>query len=309
LLFIANLCVLIAFVLFYRYAQERTGIRKESDSERGVKSFPDSALMIMAFWPTTFFWRMGYSESLFMALSLSAFRGMQVGRSPWLIALLIGAATSTRSVGVALLPPFLWYLYRYSRDHSSFIFKSLILAPLACWGLIAYLLYLWLAFDDPLIFATTQQYWRIHPPSEGLWDKLTALLSMEPIWSVYVPGMPGYWHDQGTPTSAMINWQFANPIYFVLAGLLVAIGFWKRWLNAPEILFSIGLLLIPYLTRGYEMCMSSHGRFASVVFPVYFVLGNLYQRLPNYGGTMLLIFISALYAAYVSTFVCGYLVF
>jgi hypothetical protein len=59
---------------------------------------------------------------------------------------------------------------------------------------------------------------------------------------------------------------------FLQALLLVALGLRKRWLSSGEASFSVLALLIPYLTRGYEMGVGSMGRFVSVAFPTYLVL-------------------------------------
>jgi hypothetical protein len=56
---------------------------------------------------------------------------------------------------------------------------------------------------------------------------------------------------------------------------LIAVGARKGWLTAYEVLVAIPLLGIPYVTRAFEMGMSSHARFAAVVFPAFIVLGHL----------------------------------
>ena len=86
--------------------------------------------------------------------------------------------------------------------------------------------------------------------------------------------------------------------------MLVFIGARKSWLTGPEIVLSVLLLAIPYVTRAYEMCMASHARFAAVVFPAYIVLARLLAPLPQWVTwavigvfTMMLMTWTALYAA------------
>ena len=62
--------------------------------------------------------------------------------------------------------------------------------------------------------------------------------------------------------------------------------------------------LAPYLTRAYEMSLASHARFATVVVPVYLVLGRLLHNKPEWlrgsvlsGLALLLMAWSALFAA------------
>ena len=112
-------------------------------------------------------------------------------------------------------------------------------------------------------------------------EKLLALASWEPIWSVYLPGTGGYWRGFGDQSLPIFNLQFMNPIYFVGTAALVGIGAWKRWLTCYEILMSVPLLAIPYVTRAYDNAMLSHARFAAVVFPAYIVAGHLLAKLPR----------------------------
>jgi hypothetical protein len=81
---------------------------------------------------------------------------------------------------------------------------------------------------------------------------------------------------------------------------LVGYGAWRRWLSAEEMLFAAGVLLIPYLSMGYEGCLHSHARYTTVAFPVYLVLGRLLAALPPlYAATVLALsgFLLGTYAA------------
>ena len=54
----------------------------------------------------------------------------------------------------------------------------------------------------------------------------------------------------------------------------------KKWLNAQEVSLGLLLLVIPYVTRGYEMCMGSMGRYAAAALPIYIVLGRILYGVP-----------------------------
>jgi hypothetical protein len=112
-------------------------------------------------------------------------------------------------------------------------------------------------------------------------DKIIALMTFEPLWSVYVPRSDAYWANTVKSIEAPFNLQAANPVYFLIAVALVAYGAWRRWLNVYEVILSAGLILIPYETRAYEMCMASQGRFMAAVFPTYIVMGHLLCRIPS----------------------------
>jgi hypothetical protein len=76
----------------------------------------------------------------------------------------------------------------------------------------------------------------------------------------------------------LFSYTFANPIYFMIAVILLVIGSARRWLSTVEVLLSVSLLLIAYVGRSYEMGMAGGSRFASVAFPIYLVMGHLLTR-------------------------------
>jgi hypothetical protein len=90
---------------------------------------------------------------------------------------------------------------------------------------------------------------------------------------------------------------------------LVLLGWKKGWLTCYEVLLGIGLLLIPYVTRAYEISMASSGRFAAVVVPGFLVLGQLLHS-DKSGRWAILLYVSAFaMTVYASLFAANYLVF
>ena len=360
LVIVANVCCLAALVLMGAYLGARDqgsgvgGQDSEGDAlaaslaTRGAGSgtvgrpattaeWQSYALLAMGLLPTTFFWRMAYSEAMFLCAAIGAMYAIARGWRIPIVALIVGFATATRPVGVALLAPLVWYVWQKCSEDSlaaSFTTRveqppeqegqspfshrapkkgtvpwrfALTLAyaiPLGCWGLIAYMIYQWIVFGQPLAFALTQADWRFRPAAP-LGEKLMALASWEPIWTVYVSGKFGYWGGDSVG-DALFSLQFANPIYFVGTAALIAVGAWKRWLTTYEVLLSIGLLAIPYVTRAYDTNFASQGRFAAVAFPVYIVLGHLLARLPLVVSGALLALSGFLMAAYAVLFATGH---
>jgi hypothetical protein len=88
--------------------------------------------------------------------------------------------------------------------------------------------------------------------------------------------------------------------------VLVVIGARRRWLNARELLLSAGLLLMAYGLQASRACMSSHARYASVVFPVYIVLGQLLHRAPAPLAAALLAISGLMLGIYSAMFVSWY---
>jgi hypothetical protein len=269
LVVLANLCLAATFVLLAAYVRRRYG------------DAPDQmvllTLLALGLLPTTFWFRMAYSESPFVMLTVLSLYLMERRAPLPLIAATMGLATGIRPTGIALLAPLAWHLWQRMPGVRAAVWGAVLL-PLSCWGLLAYMLYQGLAFDAPLAFAQAQDSWRLRPgvPWE---DKIFDLLTLEPLWSVYDPASPCY--AGKSPQAAIFNLYFANPIYFVLTAGLVGLGAWKGWLSMAEVMLSAALLLIPYLTHAHEACMQSQGRYAAVVFPVYLVLACLLRRVPE----------------------------
>jgi hypothetical protein len=273
------------------------------------KRFPAAApklaglvLLSMTVFPTTIFFRMTYAESCFFFVTVSALLAMECRWPLSVVAAIIALATASRPVGVALIPVFWLHVWQRFPNWRGAVLRWIAFTPIALAGLIAYMGYQYSAFGDALAFAKTQEHWRkIGHSSTG--EELLALLSHEPIWSVYLSDSRAYWRRLEPGPSAATNLAFANPIYFLLAITLVMLGAWKGWLNSRETLLAALLIFIPYIMRGHEMCMLSQGRFMAVVFPIYLVMGQVLSRIPSPYAAMvvgLFVFYLAIYSMHVA---------
>lgn len=265
------------------------------------------SLASAAFFPTAFFFRMAYSESTFLLLAVLTLYGIVRRWSPIWIALIVGLATAARPVGVVLLLPFVAYLCQFKVQGLRSKVGLVGLVALACWGIVLYTAFLWSEFGEPLAWAKSQLMWR-NRPDAGILEKGMALATLEPIWSSYGATCSCYWMQPGQPDFAIFSMRFWNPIYFLLAAILLGVGIRARWLSREEALVGIGLLLVPYLTRGYEMCMESQGRFVAVVLPIYLVLGQLLARLPAPVAVAIVALSALMMAIHAAAFAVGYVV-
>lgn len=269
LLIVSNVCLAALFCLTAKYVS----LRYPEDTT----NLTGYVLLALGLVPTTFFFRMAYTESLFLLLTALVLYGMIRQWPVVVIALVVGAATATRPVGVGLIPVLMLHVWHRSRFHWAFLARAAILSPIACWGIAAYMGFLYLELDDPLAFAHAQDAWQLRPPS-SLVERLLSLATLEPIWSMFDPTSPGY--RSMREHHALFSLRLVDPLFFLGAVALTATGAFKRWLSDYEIITALFLLLIPYTTNGYEQYMRSMGRYASAAFPVYFVLGHLLSRIP-----------------------------
>ncbi|QDU39491.1 hypothetical protein Mal4_38360 [Maioricimonas rarisocia] len=323
MLLTAHLYLIGAFLLMAAYLKGRTPALTTATR--------DCVLLAMGLFPTTLYFRMSYTESAFLFCMLLAMLGMQRRWPNTIIAAAVGLATAARPVGVALLLPFAWYLWRQefpsSRQPSAvdevtpeslvpeerprgslfrLMLRGLILGPVCCWGLLGYMAWQWRHLDEPLAFVKTQQHWyERQPPVERLKYALS-LATLEPMRSVYDPDCSCYWRNDPPENNPLLNLQFMNPVLVLLTWGAIAWGAFRRIITPRELLLSLGLLGIPYLIHAYRACMSSEARYAAVVFPFYIVLGTALARCPDAIRTMLYSGSAVLLGLYSALFVSWY---
>lgn len=297
LLLVSHLFLAGTFVLLASYLRDRRDLGAD-----GI----DWSLLAMGLFPTTLYFRMGYSESCFLFFILLAMYGIRRRWPLFAIALTIGAATASRSVGVAGALPFLWHLWRISPTPTAFAVRAGMYVPVCMWGIASYMAYQQYAFGDALAFVQTQVHWHERPALEGVWRNLWAWGTLEAYRDVYDPNCPCYWGKVSPRENPLFNLKFLNPVFAVFALSAVAWGRWKKWISIPEFLLSLGMLGIPYITHAYWACSSSEARYASVVFPLYIVIGYALRSAPPAFGGLLAALSGAALFAFTSLFVAWY---
>ncbi|OYV82987.1 MAG: hypothetical protein B7Z73_16640 [Planctomycetia bacterium 21-64-5] len=104
LLIVSNLSLLVAMAMLAFYARDRC--------RGGPDDLADYVLLATAFFPTGCFFRLAYSESTFLFVAILAMYAMLRRWPFWAITLVVGTATATRPVGLALLAPFAIHVWR-----------------------------------------------------------------------------------------------------------------------------------------------------------------------------------------------------
>jgi hypothetical protein len=297
---VSNACLLVSFVLLSGYVRDRLGLTDSQDVAM--------VLLLFGLWPTTVFFRMAYSESLFVMLSLLVLFGARQRWPLTFLAAIAGLATATRSVGVALVP--VVWLCVWKRDGTWLrkLLRIAALTPIAVWGLAGFMAYQWILFDDLLAFVHAQDRWAIRPNKPPV-EHILGLLTLEPVRDVYDPNEVVYWGRREAEVGPLFSLGFANPIYFLGTGVVLSLGTIKRWLTVEESVFGLGLLLIPYCLHSYRIGMQGHGRMAAVVIPFYLVLGRLLLKLPTDTQVAVLAVLATLLFAYSGLFATWHRIF
>ncbi len=114
-------------------------------------------------WPTSFFLGAEYTESLFLFLVIVAFWSAEK-KCWWMAGVATALASSSRVVGIFLIPALLielWQQQRFSRNFGSMIkhhWPELFWIGFGSLGLLSYMTFLQLSeFHDPLYFAHVQK--------------------------------------------------------------------------------------------------------------------------------------------------------
>lgn len=226
LLVMANVACVAAFAALYRLTLFDYG------REAAVR-----CIVIVAIFPTSYFFHLGYAESLMLATSAGSFLAARQGRWAWagLLALL---ASLTRPTGIVLVPALLVeYLqqngFRMRAVRPSALY---VLTPLI--GAVFYLALNHLVFGDALRFLSLQQsifFKQLDWPWKGLASDLTGLKGANPSSQVMTSG--AHLASLVLFTSLLI-WGSVRlrPCYSVyLAGLWVLTFCYSFWLSIPRL--------------------------------------------------------------------------
>jgi hypothetical protein len=254
---------LATFVFLYRLAESKIG----ADGAR-------RAVLYLALFPMALFLQAVYSESLYLMLTVVAFRAAE--RRRFLGAgLACGLALLTRPVAMALLPALTIFAWRSAQPRRNL--ARLAVAPLV---FALYPLLLWAQRGDPWTFLHAEGYWsrKVSPagPLGGAWDGLRAgWAGIRQIASD--SHVHSYWPEvQGTDPMrvAVVNLECLAALGLFT---LLAIVAWRRF-GAPYGLFSAMSLAIPLSMPSDRWPLLSLPRLGLGIFPLFLALAVIGGR-------------------------------
>src|SRR5665213_3620434 len=71
--------------------------------------------------------------------------------------------------------------------------SALLVGPLACWGLAAFMGYQLWRFGTPLAFGKAEMVWRVRPSPESIGASFVKLITFETIRNPYKSASPRFW--------------------------------------------------------------------------------------------------------------------
>jgi hypothetical protein len=248
LLVVANTAAVLAVLLLFRL------VRRHRDDDVAFV-----AVAVLSFYPGSLFLSAGYTEALALFLMLCCFTLLD-SRRYVAASIAAGLALATRSVGVVLLPVILWELWLgFRTDCKRVVVYALGCLAIASAGLWLYMLYLGLAFGHPFAFADAQAAFN---GDTSLASRSIAALTLQPFRHLRFTDFS---------PSGLDQWFFILLMALTIAGC--------RRLRPSLTLFSLGVLLVPYLTlSGGPGEFTSMARFGVLAFPAFIVLAEYGRR-------------------------------
>jgi hypothetical protein len=250
-LLVANLALLGAAILFYRYVLEEWG-----------EIVASRAVWYLLIFPTSFFGSAIYTESLFLLLAIGTLYLARKGY--WESAAMLGVLLSlTRFIGIILAPVLLveWFAQHRYRPAGQSPKRVALLAPaIVPLGTLAYMLYLRQAFGDPLAFINASVAWGRFPTSP--FATIAALFNRpEGGWGMALA-------TGSLPLDNWIDLIFVTGFFLIGITLLLQ----KRWSEGVYVVLGV---LLPF-SSGLLM---SQRRYVWVLFPAFVLLAR-WGKLP-----------------------------
>jgi hypothetical protein len=266
--------VALPFALYfiYRIAEDGWGVQTAKRT-----------ILIVCFFPTTFFLNAAYTESLFLALSAASLWAVVVRKDLLLGCALAGFATATRNVGIFLVVPLLYEWRRgglWWRGYG--LWRGLACLALAPSGLLWYAAYLWLRSGDPLLFYSAQGYWSREATDPWIfvtnifveaYEGLRALLGPRPQANSVLEDLMGRLNDAT---------DVYNLLFLLFAVALLLLGL--RVLPFSLSTYAFLLILPPAFFGKPDTPLMGVPRYVLVAFPLFITLALLLKDRRTLGG-------------------------
>lgn len=219
------------------------------------------ALIFFLSFPTSFFFGMIYTESLFLCLTLLAFYFTR--RKKYILASIFGMfASATRIVGIFLLPALMLEIYDSLKKKENKSIRSYLPLLIIPFGLLSYMGYLWHRYGDPLLFVHIQ-------PAFGAGRSGGSVVLLPQVLYRYVKIMTT------VSTSTLTFWISCLEFSMFFIGLMLLYLAYKKGVRRSYVLFSILVFIFPTLSG----TLSSLPRYMLCSFAIFIYLGTIKNKI------------------------------
>lgn len=216
------------------------------------------SIIFLLIFPTSFFFAVIYSESLFLLLSLLSF--YLARKKKWFLAGIIGSFLSaTRLVGIAIWPALLYEYFKSEKSKSPSKLLSIFLTPV---GLLGYAIFNFIKWGNPFYFIAAQGNFHNNRSIDAIilfpqtvFRYIKILLTVRPI---------------------IYEWwvAFFELAFFVFALILFYVA-WKKKIRISYLIFAVLCFLIPSSSGTF----SGLPRYIAVIFPIFMTLALIQNKL------------------------------
>ncbi len=245
-LIISNLSFLVALIGIFKLVK--------LDYKENIAKL---TVILFLIFPTSFYFGMYYTESIFLALIVWSF--YFVRRNNFILASIVAAfASATRLIGAVMLGVIAFELFLKKRRD----FWTILISPL---GVILYVYYLWKQTGDPLIF--------LHQVSIFGEQRSSTLILLPQVLYRYIFKILPFVNYSYFPN------VFTTYLEFIIGvGLIVLIIYGLFRLRLSYSIYAIFAYLIPTLAGSF----SSMPRYALAIFPVFILMAIYIDKLPKF---------------------------
>lgn len=258
-----------------------------------------TTLILLLLFPTSFYFHLVYTESLFLALTVWSLYFIRKKR--WLLSgLLVGLASATRVVGLSLIPVLLVEMLSY-KDKKELV-KKIVALVLSISGFVSYLLFLYFKTGDYLAFFHNLEIYGS--------QRSTQIVSFLQVFYRYIFKILPNINYLYLPVVFTTWLEFLTAFLFLLIiiiGIVSKVGYIKRYsvikqMNWSYFIYLVSSYIIPTLSGSF----SSFPRYALSLFPGFIILSIIFNKL-NYvfKSSIIIIFSLGFIVAY-SLFSRGY---
>ena len=210
------------------------------------------AVLLLACFPTAFFFLVPYTEGPFLLLGALAFWFAR--RDRWLYAATAAAlAAGTRSVGALLALGLAAEAVQQWREHRHRLWPRLAAAAATGLGPLAYVGFWWVRYDDPAAPLNAQANWERVPTAP---------------WSTVVHAVEHAYHQ----------WSYWLIDLLVVGVVAVAVVAGIRMLRRGYLVYGLASLLLPLCYPFPARPLMSVPRFVVVIFPAFWVISRALER-------------------------------
>jgi Mannosyltransferase (PIG-V) len=225
-------------------------------SERSIATARRTVLLVALF-PTSFFFFAPYSESLFLLLAATTFWAARSRR--WAAAGAAGAlAALTRNVGIVLAPALVVEAFHQRREGRGSVLPGLVAAVAVGLGTLGYLAFWWAKVGD----------WLAPIDQQANWQR-----TFSSPWATVVDGTRDAFRYLGNANGGywLIDWLIVVPVVGASVFALL------RYRPAYSV-YLWGGLLIPLSFVFADRPLMSMPRFVLPLFPAFWALAELTER-------------------------------